>query len=105
MFQNLKHKLTILTGNVILNVNEAREMDAGKRLISIMVGAYIFHRGIKIALKSPVMGIQELLIGSFLLYNGTTGINVLARIKPTEISQIRKNQIQGNDPNSIPTFI
>ncbi|MET3113819.1 putative membrane protein [Pedobacter sp. CG_S7] len=105
MFQNLKHKLTIVTGNALININDAREMDAGKRLISIIVGAYIFQRGIKLAFHSPVMGIQELLIGGFLLYNGATGINTLARIKPKEISQIRKNQIQGNDPDSIPAFI
>jgi hypothetical protein len=105
MLQTLTHKLTILAGKLLLNIEDAREMDAGKRIISIVAGAYILQRGIKTAFKSPVMAIQEILLGSFLLYNGTTGINLLALRKPREIADVRKNQIQGNDPDAVPAFV
>ena len=105
MLQNLTHKLTLLTGKLLLNIEEAKEIDAGKRIISVIAGAYILQRGIKTAFKSPVMAIQEILLGSFLLYNGTTGINLLSRWRQREIADIRRNQIQGNDPDAIPAFV
>jgi uncharacterized membrane protein len=103
MLQTLQHKLTLLTGKVLLNIDEAREMEAGKRLISLLAGAYIFQRGLRIIYKSPILAFQELLLGGFLLYNGATGINLLA--KPKEIADIRRNQIQGNDPDAFPAFV
>lgn len=105
MLQTIKHKVTILAGKVLLNIDEARELDAGKRLISLLAGTYILQKGIKTIFKSPVLAVQEILLGGFLLYNGATGMNLLARIKPREISEIRKNQIQGNDPDAIPAFV
>jgi len=104
MLSTLTHKLTILTGKLLLNLEDAREMDAGKRFISIVAGVYILQRGIKTAFKSPVLAVQEILLGSFLLYNGTTGVNFLAR-RPKEIAEVRRNQIQGNDPDAVPAFV
>lgn len=105
MLQTLKHKVTIFTGKVLLNINDAREIDAGKRLISIIAGAYIFQRGLRIAPKSPILAFQEVLLGGFLLYNGATGVNLLNFRKPRELADMRKNQIQGNDPDADPAFV
>jgi len=105
MFGNINHKLAMLTGKMLLNINDAREMEAGKRLISIIAGAYIFQRGVRIITKSPALAVQEVLLGGFLLYNGATGINLLAYKKPKEAADIRRNQIQGNEPGAIPAFV
>jgi uncharacterized membrane protein len=105
MLGNLNHKLAILTGKLLLNIEEAKEMEAGKRLISIIAGAYIFQRGIRIITKSPVIAAQEVLLGGFLLYNGATGINLLAYKKPKEAADMRRNQIQGNEPGAEPAFV
>jgi uncharacterized membrane protein len=105
MLQNIKHKLAMLSGGALLNMDEAKELNAGKRIISLLAGAYMLQRGIKIVKSSPVLAIQELMLGGFLLYNGATGINLLALRKPREISEIRRNQIQGNDPDAVPAFV
>ncbi|WP_432712293.1 hypothetical protein [Pedobacter sp.] len=106
MLLKLRHQLHILSGKFLLNLDDARELDAGKRIISLLAGVYIFQKGMKIVTKSPVIAMQEILLGSFLLYNGATGINLLARInKPREIAEMRKNQIQGNDPDAVPAFV
>ena len=105
MLQTLKHKLAMLSGKLVLNLNDAREMDAGKRLISIIAGAYIFQRGLRVATKSPVIALQEVLLGCFLLYNGATGVNLMNYKRPKELADMRRNQIQGNDPDAIPIFV
>lgn len=105
MLQTVKHKLTILTGKLLLNLDDAREIDAGKRLISIIAGAYIFQRGLRIATKTPVLAVQEVLLGGFLLYNGAMGVNLMNYRKPRELADVRRNQIQGNDPNTEPNFV
>lgn len=105
MLGNINHKIAILTGKLLLNIDEAKEMEAGKRLISIIAGAYIFQRGVRIITKSPALAVQEVLLGSFLLYNGATGINLLAYKKPKEAADMRRNQIQGNEPGAIPAFV
>ena len=105
MFGNINHKLAMLTGKMLLNFDDAREMEAGKRIISIIAGAYIFQRGVRIIAKSPALAVQEVLLGGFLLYNGATGINLLAYKRPKEASDMRRNQIQGNEPGAIPAFV
>lgn len=107
MLKILKHKLAIFTGKtLLLNSGDRKELEIGKRIVSVIAGAYIFQRGIRMIHKSPAMSLQELLLGSFLLYNGATGINALVDKKPKEISEVRKNQIQGNDPTDcVPAFV
>ncbi len=105
MLRNLKHKIAMVSGTAILNMDKAKELNAGKRIISICAGVYMLQRGIKIVSTSPVLAIQELILGGFLLYNGATGINLLALRKPREAAEIRRNQIQGNDPDAIPAFV
>jgi uncharacterized membrane protein len=101
----INHKIAIITGKLLLNMDDAREMQAGKRLISIVAGAYIVQRGLRILSKSPTMAVQEVLLGGFLLYNGATGINLLAYKRPKKADDMRRNQIQGNEPGAIPAFV
>jgi uncharacterized membrane protein len=105
MLGNINHKIAIFTGKLLLNIDDAREMEAGKRLISIIAGAYIFQRGVRIITKSPALAVQEVLLGGFLLYNGATGVNLLAYKKPKNAADMRRNQIQGNEPGAIPAFV
>lgn len=105
MLHHLKDKLTIFTGKLLLNIDEEEELAIGKRIISIIAGAYIFQRGVRSVFKSPIIALQEVILGSFLLYNGGTGLNILTYGKPKEHDEVRKNQIQGNDPDLVPEFI
>lgn len=105
MLELLKHKLAIFTGKALLfDTNEVKELELGKRIASIVAGAYIFQKGIRNIHKSPVISLQEVILGGFLLYNGSTGIDALKR-KPKEPADVRRNQIQGNDPDSVPAFV
>ncbi|SHE61145.1 hypothetical protein [Pedobacter caeni] len=106
MFGILKNKLGIIAAKSLLSAYDTEELDAGKRIVSIIAGAYIFQRGIRAISKHPFIGIQETLLGGILLYNGAVGINKKIIRKPTELSDIRRNQIQGNDPDSpVPAFV
>lgn len=106
MLGKLKSKLGILAAKSLLNAYDTDELDAGKRIISIIAGAYIFQRGIKAISKHPFIGVQEALLGGILLYNGAVGINKKIIRKPKDPSDFRSNQIQGNDPDSpVPAFV
>jgi uncharacterized membrane protein len=104
MLQKLKHKLAIFTGKLLLNFEDNTGMTSGKRIVSLIAGAYIIQKGIRTLHSSPLIGTQEVFLGGFLLYNGAAGINLLSR-KAKEPSEIRRNQIQGNDPDCIPAFV
>ncbi len=95
----------MVSGSAILNMDRAKELNAGKRIISICAGVFMLQRGVKIMSKSPVLAVQELVLGGFLLYNGATGINLLSLRKPRELAEMRRNQIQGNDPDAVPAFV
>lgn len=106
MFGKLKNKLGIIAAKSLLSAYDTDELDAGKRIVSIIAGAYIFQRGIKAITTHPFIGIQEALLGGILLYNGAVGANKKIIRKPTELSDVRRNQIQGNDPDSaVPAFV
>lgn len=106
MFSKITHNLTVLAARKMLQTNKAENLGTAKRLVSVIAGAYIFQRGIKALVKHPVLGIQEVLLGGFLIYDAVNDIRETYPNKPTEASQVRKNQIQGNDPNSAaPAFV
>ncbi|WP_316821992.1 hypothetical protein [Pedobacter gandavensis] len=106
MFELLKNKIGILAATSMLSAYDTEELDAGKRFIAILAGAYIFSKGIKAIKKHPLIGIQEAVLGGVLLYTGAVGINKKIIKKPREHSDIRRNQIQGNDPrSSVPAFV
>ncbi|ALL06467.1 hypothetical protein AQ505_13755 [Pedobacter sp. PACM 27299] len=106
MFELIKNKVRIIAATSLLSTYDTEELDAGKRFVAILAGAYIFQKGIRTISKHPIIGIQEAVLGGILLYNGTVGIHKKIVKKPRELSDIRKNQIQGNDPRSaVPAFV
>lgn len=106
MLNKITHNLTILAARKILNTNNAENLSTAKRLVSIIAGAYIFQRGIKCLFKHPVIGMQETFLGGFLMYDAVKGIKDTYPVKPSNPAEVRRNQIQGNDPNSaVPAFV
>lgn len=106
MFSKITHNLTILAAKKLLETNETENLSTAKCVLSIVAGAYIFQRGIRNLHKRPIVSFQEALLGGFLIYDAVNTINNNYPRKPTEISQVRKNQIQGNDPeSSTPAFV
>ncbi|MBB2147886.1 hypothetical protein [Pedobacter gandavensis] len=106
MFELLKNKVRIIAATSLLSAYDTEELDAGKRFIAILAGAYIFQKGVRAISKHPVVGIQEAVLGGILLYTGTVGIHKKIVRKPTDHADIRRNQIQGNDPRSaVPAFV
>jgi uncharacterized membrane protein len=106
MFEKLTHNLTISAAKSLLKLDSTPELSTGRRLISIVAGAYILQRGIRTIGKRPFLGLQEAFLGGLLVYNGASGIKSTRNAKPKKVSDVRKNQIQGNDPNSpVPAFV
>jgi len=106
MFNKLKHILTISAAKSLLQIDENTSLSTGKRIISIIAGIYMVQKGLNGITKNPILSIQEAVIGGLLLYNGATGMEKPVKRKPTKISDVRRNQIQGNDPNSeVPAFV
>lgn len=106
MFRKLTHNITILAAKKWLDNYNSGEISTGKRLITIIAGAYIFQNGLKNLYKHPIIGLQEATLGGYLLYDAVKGIKDGYDRKPKEVYQMRKNQIQGNDPNSpVPAFV
>ncbi|WP_256005918.1 hypothetical protein [Pedobacter deserti] len=106
MFTKLKDKATLALGGSILRRYEAEELNAGKRLISVIAGAYILQRGIKALKTRPVIAAEEIILGGMLLFSAASGLNKKITRRPVEPSDFRRNQIQGNDPASgVPAFV
>lgn len=106
MIHKIKHNLTLLAAKKLLDSNKDESLGTAKRIISVIAGAYIFQRGIRALIKHPLIGIQETILGGFLIYDAVKDIKETYPVKPTEPSQIRLNQIQGNDPKSdTPAFV
>lgn len=106
MLKNVKEKFRLSIINALLKDYETQDLHAGKRIISIIAGVYIFQKGIRSITKSPFIAVEEVALGSVLLYSALSGLNGKIIRKPIDPSDIRKNQIQGNDPDSIvPAFV
>lgn len=106
MFSKTTHKLTISAAKGLLERNKKETLSTAKRLLSIAAGAYILQRGIRSVTRHPVTSIQEAILGIFLIYDAINTIKETYPQQPTEVSQIRRNQIQGNDPSSAaPAFV
>jgi len=102
----ITHNVTILAAKKIIDSYDSDDLSPGKRLLSIIAGAYIFQNGVKNIFKHPIIAIQEVTLGGYLLYDAVKGIKDGYNRKPSNEYQIRKNQIQGNDPNSpVPAFV
>ncbi|MFP5081602.1 hypothetical protein [Pedobacter sp. JCM 36344] len=105
MFNSLKDKFTLFFLNSIFNSYEAGELDTGKRLVSSFAGAYLLKKAIKDVPQHPYKAAQKFALSVLLLYAAASGLNKKIIKKPKELSDIRKNQIQGNDPHAIPAFV
>jgi uncharacterized membrane protein len=106
MFTKVKHIIALTAGKKLLNATDSYQLGTGKRIISILAGAFLVKRGIDSITKSPIMAIQELALGGLLLYNGATGTNGISSRPQPKVSGIRQNQIQGNDPKAlVPEFV
>lgn len=106
MFTKLKDKAAIAIGSSLLKGYETEELNAGKRLISIIAGAYILQKGIRAITKRPITGFEEIALGGILLYSAASGLHKKIIKKPAKPSDVRKNQIQGNDPRAeVPAFV
>lgn len=106
MLGKIKERFVLSVVNSSLTGYEAKDLDTGKRLISVLAGVYILQKGIRNIRQHPFTAIEEVALGSILLYNAASGLNKRITKKPTEIADIRRNQIQGNDPRSdVPAFV
>lgn len=106
MFSKIQHNLTILAAKKILDSNHSLHLSTAKRFISIIAGAYIFSKGLRSITKHPVLGIQETILGGFLLLDAVKDIKNTYPRKPRELNEVRRNQIQGNDPDcAVPAFV
>lgn len=113
MLQKIKEKFTISILNSLLDKYdttvskyETEELDAGKRLLSVIAGVYFFQKGVRNIQKHPIIAVEEVVLGSFLLYSAAAGLCKKIVRKPVDLDDMRRNQIQGNDPNSfVPAFV
>lgn len=105
MFQKIKDKIALTLATSFLGAYETNEIQPAKRFISIVASVYIIQSGIKDLPIHPVYSVQKFLLAGALIYNAAIDLNKRIIKKPREID-IRKNQIQGNDPNSqVPAFV
>lgn len=106
MIKKLTHQITILAAKKVLDNYNPEDVGTGRRLLTIIAGAYIFQNGVRNLYKHPIIGLQEAALGGYLLYDAIKGIADGYNRQPKEVYQMRKNQIQGNDPNSpVPAFV
>lgn len=105
MLKRAKEKFTLSLINALTSY-ETEELNTGKRIVSVVAGIYMLQRGIRTVGKHTLMGIQEIALAGILLYSAASGLNKKIIKKPTEPGEMRKNQIQGNDPRSdVPAFV
>jgi hypothetical protein len=106
MFSIINRNLTLSAARKLIDNNNNQDtLSTAKRIISLISGAYIFQRGIRNIYTHPLISAQEIALGGFLVFDAITGIANTYPKKPTDPSQIRKNQIQGNDPSTTPAFV
>jgi hypothetical protein len=105
MFNSLRNKLTLSFVDSIFNSYETGELDTGKRLVSSVAGVYLLQKAIKDIPTHPYKAVQKLALSGLLLYAAASGLTKKIIKKPKELSDMRRNQIQGNDPHSVPAFV
>ncbi|RYZ80363.1 MAG: hypothetical protein EOP04_26015 [Proteobacteria bacterium] len=106
MFRTIKDKIAIKAAKSFLGAYETHEIQPTKRFLSIVASVYIIQSGIKDLHKHPVYSIQKFILAGALICSAAIDLNKRIIRKPRESSDIRKNQIQGNDPNSpVPAFV
>jgi hypothetical protein len=105
MLQQAKEKFTLSIIESLAKY-ETKDLNTGKRLISVIAGVYMLQKGIRSLSKHTFRGIEEIALGGVLLFSATSGLNKKIIKKPLNPSDVRRNQIQGNDPRSgVPAFV
>ena len=105
MFQKIKDNIAVNLVTSFLGAYETNEIQPAKRFLAIVASIYIIQSGIKDLPKHPVYSVQKLLLAGALIYSAAIDLNKRIIKKPKE-TDIRRNQIQGNDPNSqVPAFV
>lgn len=105
MFSIINRTLTLSAAKKLIDNNNQQTLSTAKRIISLISGAYIFQRGIRNIHTHPLISAQEIALGGFLVFDAISGIKNTYPRKPTDPAQIRRNQIQGNDPSTTPAFV
>lgn len=106
MFKKIKDEFTTSLVNSLLSKYETEELDAGKRLISAIAGIYILQKGLRKIRKHHIIAAEEILLGGILICSAASGLSKKIIKQPEKPSDIRRNQIQGNDPRSdVPAFV
>jgi len=106
MFQKIKDNIAVNMATSFLGAYETNEIQPAKRFLSIIASVYIIQSGIKDLPKHPVYSVQKFILAGALIYSAAIDLNKRIIKKPTESSDIRRNQIQGNDPSSpVPAFV
>lgn len=105
MFQKIKDNIAVNLVTSFLGTYETNEIQPAKRFLAIVASIYIIQSGIKDLPKHPIYSVQKLLLAGALIYSAAIDLNKRIIKKPKE-TDIRRNQIQGNDPNSqVPAFV
>lgn len=106
MFETLKEKFTMSILNSLLTKYETEELETGKRIVSVIAGAYIFQKAVRNLKKHPLIAAEQVAMAAILLYTAAADLNKKIIKKPLDAADVRRNQIQGNDPNStVPAFV
>ena len=106
MFHNIKDKIAIKAAKSFLNAYEAKDIQPTKRFLSVVAGIYILQSGIKDLPNHPIYSVQKFILAGALICSAAIDLNKRITRKPRESADIRRNQIQGNDPNSaVPAFV
>lgn len=106
MLQQLKERFTISILNSLLTKYETEELETGKRIVSVIAGVYLFQKAIRNIRKHPFIAAEQVTLAAILLYTAAADLNKKIIKKPVDAADVRKNQIQGNDPDSfVPAFV
>lgn len=106
MLKQLKERFTISILNSLLTKYETEELETGKRIVSVVAGVYIFQKAIRNIRKHPFIAAEQVALAAILLYTAAADLNKKIIKKPVDAAEVRRNQIQGNDPDSfVPAFV
>jgi uncharacterized membrane protein len=70
-----------ITSNVLSKINELsiqptgkENIDQGERIVSVLAGSYLLYKSFKSLTSHPLLGLQGLAAGGYMIYRGATGV-------------------------------
>jgi uncharacterized membrane protein len=70
-----------ITSNVLSKINELsiqptgkENIDQGERIVSVLAGSYLLYKSFKNLTSHPLLGLQGLAAGGYMIYRGATGV-------------------------------